>query len=504
MNIRTILPLFSLPILFLCPALGARLQVASPFTDHMVLQRGMGVPVWGKAEPGAEVIVEFAGQEQRAKVGQDGKWGVDLEPLEGNSKGRVMTIRGGKAKIQLSDVVVGEVWICSGQSNMQMGRGGVPGLQGLSEENLRTFEVKRTVAFTEQDELEGEWKVGGPGSAVAFGFAHHLAKRTDGLPVGILLSAWGSSSIEAWMPRDMVKDFPYFQKILAEQDANKEALAQIQAALDKGKWSGPDDVFMRRHSNILYNAMIHPLVPYACRGLVWYQGERNTRYISGMPDSPWYHRVAGIQEYDDVLKAWMQRYRTEWGREDFHFLVVMLPGFGSVLPTGPTKDANHPASHSWAWMRESQLAALELPHTGVANTIDLGDVKNIHPRDKEPVGHRLALLAARDTLGQGIEASGPVFERLEKKGNQLVVHFKHSAGLKTTNGSAPAEFWLAGEEGKWEPAQAKVVGQTVVLGAAGISQPAHVRYAFTGKPSVNLVNGAGLPAYPFRTDTFAP
>ena len=504
MTLQKIVSFLFLPTLLLHTAHSGELRVASPFTDHTVLQRGMDIPVWGTAEPCAEVVVKFAGQEKSAKAGRDGKWRVALDPLEGSSKGRVMTIREGTSVLKLADVVVGEVWICSGQSNMQMGRRSVPGLQGLSEDNLRTFEVKRTVAFTEQDELEGAWQIGGPGSAVAFGFAHHLAKRTDGLPVGIILAAWGSSSLEAWMPKDMEEDFPYFKQILAEQNANKEALSRIQAALDKAKWSGPDDVFMRRQSNILYNAMIHPLAPFACRGLVWYQGERNTRYISGMPESPWYHRVAGIREYDEVLKAWMQRYRKEWGREDFHFLVVMLPGFGSILPTGPTMERHHPASHSWAWMRESQLAAQELPHTGVANTVDLGDVKNIHPKDKGPIGERLALLAARDTLGLEVEASGPVFRRLEKKGKGLVVYFEHSEGLETSDGKAPAEFWLAGEDGKWVPAQAKVVGRTVVLESGDVPDPHHVRYAFTGKPSVNLVNGAGLPAYPFRTDSFAP
>ena len=495
--------LFSLTLGFTL-AQGRDLRVASPFTDHTVLQRGMDVPVWGTAEPCSEVVVKFAGQEKTAKTGPDGRWKVELDPLAGSSQGQEMTIQAGESVLKLSDVVVGEVWICSGQSNMQMGRGSVKELQGLSEDNLRTFEVKRTVAFTEQDELEGAWKMGGPGSAVAFGFAHHLAKRTDGLPVGIILSAWGSSSLEAWMPKDMEEDFPYFKKILAEQDADKEGKARIQAALAKGKWSGPDDVFMRRHANILYNAIMHPLAPFASRGLVWYQGERNTRYITGMPESPWFHRVAGIREYDDVLKAWMQRYRKEWGREDFHFLAVMLPGFGATLGTGPNRDQSHPASHSWAWMRESQLAALELPHTGVANTIDLGDVKNIHPRDKEPIGERLALLAARDTLGQTIVASGPVFQRLEKKGKQLVVHFQDAGGLKTSDGKPPAEFWLSGKDGKWEPAQARIQGQTVVLLSGDVPDPLHVRYAFTGKPAVNLVNSAGLPAYPFRTDSFAP
>lgn len=480
----------------------AALKVASLFTDHAVLQQGMPVPIWGKAKPGAEVTVKFAGQKKSGRADKAGKWKIALDALDGTAKGANLTITSSDSKITLKDVVVGEVWICSGQSNMQMGR--TPDLKGLSEAGLRTFDVKRTVAFTEQVHVVGNWKVGGPNSAVAFGFAHHLAKKADGVPVGIILSAWGSSSIEAWMPRDMTEQLPHFKTIMAEWDANTEAQTQIKAALAKGKWSRSDDVFMRRQSCIVYNAMMKPLAPFACRGLVWYQGERNTRYMTGMPDSPWYHRVASVQDYDETLKAWVQRYRKEWGRDNMRFMMVMLPGFGSILGTSPTKDLNHPAAHSWAWFRESQLAVLDLPHTAVANTIDLGDAKNIHPRDKAPIGERLALLAAYDTLKLNVEARGPVFDRLDKNGERLIVHFSHATGLKTTDGKAPTEFWIAGEDAKWQPATAKIQGNRVILSSPDCPNPEHVRYAFTGKPSVNLVNGAGLPAYPFRTDRFEP
>jgi len=333
-----------------------------------------------------------------------------------------------------------------------------------------------------------------------------LRKQAGDLPIGIILSSWGSTSIEAWMPRDMTEQLPYYATILAEQDDNAETQKRIKAALDAGKWSGKEDVFLRRQSCIVYNAMMAPLVPYACRGLVWYQGERNTRYISGMPDNaPFYHRVAGIREYDDTLLAWAKRYRQAWDREDFRIMVVMLPGYGSVLATGPSRDRDHPTAHTWAWMRESQLEILDLPHTAVANTIDLGDVKNIHPKDKAPIGRRLALLAARDTLGRKGIASGPSFSKVEPKGETLVVQFDQAEGLKTKDGKAPAEFWLSDKNGAtWHPAQARIDGASVVLQSAKVAAPAHVRYAFTGKPAVNLVNGAGLPAYPFRSDSFGP
>ena len=222
-----------------------------------------------------------------------------------------------------------------------------------------------------------------------------------------------------------------------EFDADTETRERISTILKKGKSrSNQDDIFLRRQPNILYNAMMQPLAPFACRGLVWYQGERNTQSMLGMRKIPWYMRNSGMLKYGDTLKAWMQRYRQEWGQEKFEFLVVMLPGYAKNLKT----KAERPDTNSWAWMRESQLKAHELPHASVVNTIDLGDITNIHPTDKLPIGKRLALLAARDTLGQDVEAQGPLLNRVEVKGDRLVVHFDHGEGLKTNDGKDPNAF----------------------------------------------------------------
>lgn len=493
----------------LLPAVsGVALEVASPFTDHMVIQRDMPVPVWGTADPGEKVDVQFAGQVKTTTADAKGKWMMSLDALTASAEPRDMTVRsqGDGSSVKLSDVVVGEVWICSGQSNMQFGVGGAPAVKALvpKARNIRTFNVKRTVAFEEQDALEGKWLPKAPDSAVALSFAYFLQQSAD-VPVGIILSCWGSSSIEAWMPRDMTATVPHFKTIMEEFDADPGTRKRIEAALAGPKaWSRADDVFMRRQPNIVYNAMMKPLAPYACRGLVWYQGERNTRSISGMLETPWYARTAGMREYGDVLKLWMHRYREEWDNERFHFLVVMLPGYGTGLSSGPETGAESPIAHSWAWMRESQLKALDLPHVGVANTIDLGDLKNVHPKDKLPVGRRLALLAARDTLGQQIVAEGPVMKRVELRDSTVVVHYGQAGGMRTRDGKAPTAFWLAGESGKWSRATAKIVGETVVLQSPGLKKPLHVRYAFAGKPEVNLVNGDDLPARPFRTDRLDP
>jgi sialate O-acetylesterase len=487
----------------------AELTIASLFTDSAVLQRELPVPVWGTADAGATVTVEFAGQVKQAAVDSSNNWKVLLDPMAASSMPRTMTISSSIDGQQsaIRNVVVGEVWICSGQSNMQMSHQFAPDVEALLPfaKNIRTFEVKRTVAFTEQNRCEGAWAEEPPDSAVALAFAFFLENAVD-VPVGIVVTAWGSSSIEAWMPRELTNSVPHFKTIMEEFDADTETRERIAGILSgPDPWPKPDDIFLRRQPNILYNAMMHPLMPYACRGLVWYQGERNTQSMFGMVKEPWYFRNSGMLKYGDTLKQWILRYRKEWGRPDMQFMVVMLPGYYSKpLKTGPQLGAEHPAVHSWAWMRESQLKALELSHVSVANTIDLGDEKNIHPKDKLRVGQRLALLALRDTLGEDIAAEGPVMKRVDRNGDHLVVHFEHAEGLKTTGKNAPAGFWIADESATWVPANAELNGETVVLRAPECPNPLYVRYAFAGRPTVNLVNAAGLPAVPFRTDRFDP
>lgn len=483
-----------------------QLTLASPFTDNAVLQRDTPVPVWGAADSGTTVTVEFAGQKKSAVTEAGGKWELQLDPMPANAQPQILKVSNGASQVSLSNIVVGEVWICAGQSNMQVSAAAIPKVKALisKAKNIRSFEVKRTVAMTQQDRLQGKWVETHPNSAVAFSFAHFLQQAGD-VPVGIILTCWGSSSIEAWMPRDMTETVPHFKTIMDEFDADIKTRDQINSILNGPiPWKRKDDIFLRRQPNVLYNAMMHPLVPYACRGVVWYQGERNTQSMFGMIKKPWFSRNSGMLKYGDTLTAWIERYRQSWNNKQMHFIVVMLPGFGKLLKTSPTTEADHPAAHSWAWIRESQLKSLKLQNTAVANTIDLGDVKNVHPKDKLPIGKRLALLAARNTLNQDIEAHGPTIDRAEPQGETLVVHFNHARGLKTLDGNAPTAFWLSDDSEKWFKAEAEINGLTVILNSQDIKTPRYVRYAFSGKPTVNLVNAAGLPAYPFRTDTFKP
>jgi len=487
----------------------AELRVASLFQDKMVLQRDVAIPVWGWADAGEKVAVSFGDQSEEVVTNEDGRWRVDLKATEASFDPREMTISTSKDTINLKDVLVGEVWICSGQSNMAMKLGAIPEVKALlpSAKHIRSFEVEQSVAFEEQGSCKGEWVIKPPNSAVAFAFAYHLQEYADA-PVGIILTAWGSSSIEAWMPRDMVETVPHFKTVMERFDADTETKERIQTILDGPRpFVKGDNVFLRRQSNILYNAMMHPLAPYACRGIAWYQGERNTQSMEGMVQEPWYSLNSGMRKYGDTLKAWIKRYRKEWGNEEFQAMVVMLPGYHNedkALNTGPQLGPESPITHSWAWMRESQIKALELPNTAVINTIDLGHLTNIHPKDKLPIGQRLAHAAARNTLGLDIIAEGPVFKNLVKTDKGLVVNFENAAGLKTTDGAAPKGFWVADDSQKWVRAEAEISAETIVLTAEEVQRPLYVRYAFAGKPEVNLVNGAELPARPFRTDSFGP
>lgn len=489
-------------------AYSQELKPSNLFCNNMVLQRGMPVPVWGVAAPKERITIKFADQTTKTKAGKDGKWMVKLAPLQASKIPREMTISG-KTEVVLSNVVVGEVWICSGQSNMQFSVANVPETKALlaSSKNIRSFEVKRTVSYNEEDNVSGNWADVPTNSAVAFGFAYFL-ERAEDIPIGIIHASWGSSSLEAWMPRDMSEEFPYFKEIMDAFDADTVTRAKIISSISStNSWSNEEDIFMRRQPNILYNAMMKPLAPYACRGLVWYQGERNTRYFSGVPEvteNNWYHRVIGMYEYGDVLKSWIKRYRKEWKNNKMHFSIVMLPGYGKGTNNNPDIDPKSPTAMSWAWMRESQLKVLDLPNTSVVNTIDLGDEKNVHPKDKLPIGIRLALLAEKHTLNKDVVAEGPILKVVKAQNNTLIIHFKNAQGLKTIDGKAPLGFWIADESLHWQVADSKLDGETVVLSNDKIKKPIYVRYAFAGKPDVNLVNGADLPAYPFRTDNEIP
>jgi len=489
--------LLSLSIALATHAAAHPLELASPFSEHMVLQRELPVPVWGWGEPGAPVTVAINGKTKRTEVGKEGRWRLSLPPMPAGGP-YTFDVKNGKESIRFADVLVGEVWICSGQSNMQMGYNRLNDYEALLEsakgKPIRSLEVERNVRFEPQDRFDGDWVAEPCQSAVGFVFALELQEAL-GVPVGIIESSWGSSALEGWLPLSMTQSLPHFRREMEafEQFDRAEVERLIQQDLDGKTWERVDNIYLRTRPNILYNAMLYPIAPYASRGLVWYQGESNS------------NGLANMRQYGETLPAWCEHLRDLWGRKDFHFMAVMLPRFGRIASGSPNNSPTAPDAFSWAWFREAQQRILELPNTSIANTIDLGDIKDIHPKDKEPIGKRLSLLAQKAIHARDVVAYGPTFNRLQVVNDHAVqLHFQHAKGLRTTDGQPPREFWVAGPDRKWQPAEANLDGDSVVLKWNGIKKPIAVRYAFSGFPDVNLVNGEGLPALPFRTDSDTP
>jgi sialate O-acetylesterase len=470
-----------------------QLKPGSLFQEHMVLQRDKPIKVWGEAAPQTTIVVTLNNHSVSTKANDAGAWNTTL-PKQKAGGPYVFKIQSPTQSLQFNDVMIGEVWICSGQSNMFMGYEQIPEIKALDSlaQSIRCFKVENTVAFTEQKYLAGTWQKKNPPSAVAFAFAYHLQKNIE-MPVGIILSSWGSSSIEGWMPRDMTQKLPYFKSIMENFDADSDKIARIDTILaGTGKRVRKDDIFLRTQPNIIYNAMMKPIAPYTCRGMVWYQGEANGKTIESM------------LQYGTTLPLWIKRIRQEWSDDHLNFIGVMLPGFGNKLhkKTNSEDILENPNVESWAWIRESQCKALELPHTAIVTTIDLGEKNNIHPKDKLPVGQRIALFAQKQSLNEAITAEGPVLKNISLHKSSLVLHYINAKGLKTTNGEPPKAFWLADDSEKWYPATAKIKGSKVFLSCPKLDKPLYVRYAFAAMPAVNLVNNANLPARPFRTDHF--
>ncbi|MHC5067590.1 MAG: sialate O-acetylesterase [Planctomycetota bacterium] len=511
-------------LLCLATLAAADLRLATPFGEHMVLQRQQPAPVWGHAAPGSTVTVAVAGVEATATAAADGRWRCDLPALEAGGP-HTFTVTAGADTISFHDVLIGEVWICCGQSNMQMGYSGVPEVKQLvadtvaAKRPVRHLQVQQAIAYGEQDyALAAAWATTPPESAVAAGFACHLQAAID-VPVAVVVTAWGSSWLEGWMPRSLASDLPHFaakierdtegparvlcEAIIAGQSPGKKLGypkddAAVNTATDEftalqtmpAKHVKRADIFARTRPNLLYNAMLHPLIPMASRGMVYYQGEANSKSIDN------------IRQYATSQPLWLAELRQRWGRDDWHFLGVMLPGFGQMLQSGPNHgDLEAVDAHSWAQMRASQLAILNSAHTGVACTIDLGDQNNIHPKDKGPIGERLALLARRDVLGEDILAQGPTLRAVSYNGATVTVTFDHATGLTTSDGAAPKAFWVSADGTSWHRADAAIDGTSVILTAPAGVAPQQVRYAHAAMPAVNLVNDAGLPAYPFATDS---
>ena len=472
------------------------------FSDGAVLQRNMPVPVWGSAKDGEKVTVKFQNQSV-STVAKDGKWLVRLEPLKASASAATMTITG-ENTIAIKNVLVGEVWICSGQSNMafQVGRiaNSAEAISAANDPQLRLLTVPREAKDEPLSEVAVSWsecisaKAAGF-SAVAYFFGRDLRKALN-VPVGLISSNVGGTPAEAWTDRATLETNSELRPLLEAQakavaqfdpaklaERNKQNLEKYEQALAKAKAEAqpaprkpevipPPQESSRRPCG-LYNAMVAPLQPYAIRGVIWYQGESNN---------------ANPMQYQTLFPSMIGNWRRIWSQGDFPFFFVQIAPHKDMKPE----------------LREAQLLSWEkTPNTAMAVTVDVGNAEDIHPIQKEPVGLRLALAARALTYGEKIEYSGPVYQALTLKGGKAVLSFKHvGQGLLAKDGELKG-FTIAGSDKQFVPAEAKIVGETVVVSSPSVIAPVAVRYGWANVPDVNLFNKNGLPASPFRPDSEA-
>ena len=555
-------PLFSKPFILLVIlglaafSASAKIRLPGVFADHMILQRAAAVPVWGWADAGEKISVAFAGQTKTTTADADGKWLIKLDALPASDESRSLTVAGNATSVKISDVLVGDVWLAGGQSNMgfplNSAHNAAEVLPKALDGELRFFRVKTKTAAEPQQDVSAVWEKSAPDTAknfsgVAYFFAQEI-RRDQKVPVAVLQAPWGGTDIETWISLEGLKQNPAltnplsrWDKALADYEKTKAnpnlvadyekdlkqwqaevspaynaTLKQYNANKAAGKEVGPkpqpprpeptnpDPMGMPSPSKrpstptVNFNGMIAPLVPYAMRGVIWYQGENNGG--------------RGL-EYRELFPRLIEDWREQWqknGGADFPFLFVQLPCNGT--------DTNLVAEQGWPWLREAQLMTLQKePRTGMAITIDVGNPNDVHPADKIDVGHRLALAARKQVYGENIVGSGPLFRDFKIEGEKVRINFTETGGGLTIGQQpwcAPGVqlfpkdqligFFVAGDDRKWFEADAKIDGDSVVVSSVQVLKPVAVRYGWASSPRCNLYNREGLPASPFRTDDWPP
>jgi sialate O-acetylesterase len=504
----TLLIVVSVLLLTSAGAALADVKLPAVIGDNMVLQQGGKVSIWGWAEPGEEVMAGVSWHTMRWGVtaDKDGKWAFKMNaPKVGGPY--EMTLNG-KNEITIKNIMAGEVWVCSGQSNMQWS---VQASANAKEEiaaadypNIRLFTVTRKVAQEPQSDCEGSWTSCSPEtvpgfSAVGYFFGRELHKELN-VPIGLIHTSWGGTPAEAWTRREVLDagaDFEpiltrYAERIAAFPKALEEHGRKVESwkqAVEEAKAEGKQPPRRPRaplgpghpHSPAgLYNAMIAPLIPYAIQGAIWYQGESN---------------AGRAYQYRKLFPAMITNWRNDWGRGDFPFLFVQLANFMAVKP--------EPGESAWAELREAQSMTLSLPNTGMATIIDIGEAKDIHPKNKQDVGKRLALWALARTYEKKLVYSGPIYKSMKADGNKVVLEFDHVGGGLVGLDDEPLKgFAIAGADRKFVWADAGIEGGTVVVSSESISEPVAVRYGWADNPVCNLYNKEALPASPFRTDNW--
>ncbi|SKA96406.1 sialate O-acetylesterase [Prosthecobacter debontii] len=513
--------------LFLAAAsLHAELRLPAIIGDNMVLQQKQSNPLWGWDNPGTEVTVKFAGQTKTTKADAQGKWIVKLDPVPANATPATISVQGSSNR-ELKNVLVGEVWICSGQSNMgftvdrtvtadlDIAQAKYPQIRLISVPQVGTQEI--------QDDFKGQWEecsptTVGPFTAVGYHFGRVLHDML-GVPVGLIDNAWGGSACEAWVKRDLLEKDPRFQDIITRwknteatftQAAFDKQMADHQAKVDA--WAvarkealktgkpvppnpprAPQNPMTGQHRpGNLYAGVLHPTIGYGIKGVIWYQGESN---------------ASRAKEYRDLFPFMIQHWRNEWKQGDFPFYWVQLADFKAYQ--------TDPVESDWAELREAQTLTLsKLPHTGQCVITDLGEANDIHPRNKRDVAERLARWALVKDYGLKLPYSSPTYKDVKFEGSQAILTFDHAeTGLRVVDTDEIHGFAICGEDRKWVWAEATILpdsklsprtprGNQISVSSKQVAKPVAVRYAWADNPVANVYSAEGLPVTPFRTDDF--
>ena len=491
---------------FIPPAAQADVKLPSLISDHMVLQADLSTHVWGWATPGEVVKVTINGQPRQALTDANHRWKVTLDPMPPGGP-YVMTVQGNN-RIDVQDVLVGEVWLCSGQSNMEMPvLDALNGSKEAAQANnpfIRLFTVAQTAAPEEQEDVPGRWVVATPSevenfTAAGYYFGRRLAKDLN-RPVGLIEAAWGGSLVESWMALRSLRMDPEFESILdrfkraealmpdfmvrheEQMKAWEKAAKQAEDTnedIPREPWV-PRSLRVKRLASYLFNGMINPLTNYRIRGVLWYQGESNA--------------VRG-EQYRKLLLTLIGDWRQRWGESQLPFIVVQIANY---LPQ--RRDPNSPSA--WAELRESQfVVAKHMPNVGLVVTIDIGDEVRIHPLNKQDVGYRAALWARSQVYGdKELVHSGPEYRSMRRVGQRIELSFRHTGSGLVSSEEKLLGFAVAGDDQVFHWAHAEIQGDKVIVWTEDVTDPVAVRYAWANNPNATLYNHEGLPASPFRTD----
>ncbi len=494
---------------FLCFLSGqisqAQLSLPSIFGDHMVLQQKQANPVWGWAAPGEKVTVEIHGQSHMTQADQQGHWKINLRPIPVGGPYQ-MRIEGEFSKFFLDDILVGEVWICSGQSNMAWALRNTNSaeLATLTADypNIRLITVPRVGTQEAQDDFQGEWTACSPESvpdfsAVGYFFGRRLHHALD-VPIGLIDNAWGGSAAEAWVKREVLEEDEKYDELMAwwkEKEASYDYESELEAwEKQAAEWDAaseadrqprrprrPGDLMAGNHrpANI-YNGVLHPTIGYGIKGVIWYQGESN---------------ASRAYQYRDLFPLMIQHWREEWKQGDFPFYYVQLADF--------REESEEPGDSDWAELREAQTMTMDrLPNVGEAVIIDVGEGRDIHPRNKQTVADRLARWALAKDYGKEIQFRGPAYQSMKIEGNKIILTFNHvGQGLYSFDTQEPQGFTIADKDKKFVRAEAKIINSTTMeVWSSDVENPIAIRYAWADNPVCNMYNRDGLPMTPFRTD----